>query len=102
MAALAAARQNKFHEMARVLFKNYKKLSDATIIKCAEEVGLDMKKFNKDYKDPALKQAINQDMRLGKTVKVRGVPAIFINGRTAKNRSIGGFSKMVEEELKKK
>jgi protein-disulfide isomerase len=101
LAALAAAKQNKFREMSDILFKNQSKLSDATILQCAQDVGLNMEQFNKDYNDPSLKKEIQQDMKLGQTVKVRGVPAIFINGRIAKNRSVEGFSQMVEEELKK-
>ena len=49
--------------------------------------------------DPALKDIIRQDMALGKTLKVRGVPALFINGKGVKNRSLTALSSMVEEEL---
>jgi protein-disulfide isomerase len=101
IAALAAARQNKYQELTKVLLNDYKKLNDEIIKKHAEDTGLDMEKFNKAYNDPSLKKHVQEDMQLGSSVKVRGVPAIFINGRVAKQRSIQGFSQMVEQELKK-
>ena len=102
IAALAADKQGKYEELTVVLLKNFKGLNDESIKKHAEEVGLNMEQFNKDMSDPALKQQVQGDMQLGNSVKVRGVPAIFINGRTAKQRSLEGFSAMVEQELKKK
>ena len=102
LAALAAARQNKYQELTKVLLKNFKTLSDASIKKHAEVVGLDLEKFSKACNDPALKKHVMEDMKLGSSVNVRGVPAIFINGRFAKQRSFQGFSQMVEQELKKK
>ena len=102
LAALAANKQGKYEELTVVLLKNFKSLNDETIKKHAEEVGLNMEQFNKDMSDPALKKQVQGDMQLGSSVKVRGVPAIFINGRTAKQRSLEGFSQIVEQELKKK
>ena len=101
IAALAAAKQNKYQEITKILLKNYKKLNDNTIKKHAEETGLDIEKFNKAYNDPSLKKIVKQDMNLGRKVKVRGVPAIFINGRTVKSRTLKALSQMVESELKK-
>jgi len=101
-AALAAAKQDKYYEISKVFLKNYKKLNDETIKKYAEETGLDMQKFEKDYNDPSLSKIVSQDVSLGKRVKVRGVPALFINGRSAKKRSLSVLSKMVEQELKER
>ncbi len=101
VAALAAARQDKYNEITKALLKNYRKLNNETIKKCAEEAGLDMQKFDQDFNDPALNKIISQDMRLGSHVKVRGVPALYINGKPVKNRSISGLSQMVEDDLEK-
>jgi hypothetical protein len=32
---------------------------------------------------------------------VRGVPAVFINGRQLKQRSLEGFSEIIDKELEK-
>ena len=102
IAALASAKQNKYNEITKIFLANYKKINDATIKKHAEEAGLDMEKFNEAINDPALKKQVQQDMKLGRSVGVRGVPALYINGRLVKDRSLKGFSQMVEQELKKK
>ncbi len=99
--ALAAARQDKYAEILPVLFKNFRKLKDETLKKHAKEVGLDMQQFEKDLKDPKLKKQVQDDMRLGRSVKVRGVPAVFINGRNVKTRSLSALSNMIKKELKK-
>jgi hypothetical protein len=35
------------------------------------------------------------------SINVRGVPAMFLNGRVVKDRSVQGLSSMIDEELKK-
>ena len=102
LAALAASRQKKYREMTRVLFKNFSKLNDETLKRHAADIGLDMERFQKDRLDGAVAELIQQDLQSGKRVKVRGVPALFINGVRAKRRSINDLSRMVEKELKRK
>jgi protein-disulfide isomerase len=101
IASLAAAKQNKCLELSQLMFKDYKKLNDALIRTLAEKAGLDMATFDKDIKDPALKKTITAEMKLGKTVGVRGVPALFINGKPTKRaRSAPALSKMIEQAIK--
>lgn len=100
-ASLAAARQDKCLEMSRLLFKEARKLSDTVIRKQAETAGLDMTQFDRDYKDPALEKIVNSDYQMGIQAKVRGVPAIFVNGKPAKRaRSLPALSEMIDKELK--
>jgi len=101
LAALAGARQNKYQEITRALMSDFQNLSDESIKKQAETAGLDMTKFNAAYNDPALKKQIDEDKQLGMSINVRGVPAMFLNGRVVKDRSIQGLSNMIDEELKK-
>ncbi|MCD4723046.1 MAG: DsbA family protein [Desulfobacula sp.] len=102
VAALAAANQEKYREISKIFFQNYNKLNDEKIKFLALETGLDMEKFEKDLKDPSINTKINFDVRLAQKVKVRGVPAIFINGKLVKNRSIDAMSRMIDKELDKK
>jgi protein-disulfide isomerase len=60
-----------------------------------------MAKFNAALSDPAIKKQIDEDRQLGMNISVRGVPAMFLNRRAVKDRSIQGLSAMVDEELKK-
>ncbi|MGA1875385.1 MAG: thioredoxin domain-containing protein [bacterium] len=99
LAALAAARQDKYAEVTRAFFKNYSGLNEQTVKKYAEEAGV--KDLEAALNDPSLQNIISQDVAVGAKVKVRGVPALFVNGRVVKNRSLAGLSQMVENELKK-
>ncbi len=101
MAALAASRQNKYQELIALLLRNYRTLNDEVIKKYAEEVGLDMKQFEKDYADPSLNDMINKDMALGRKANVRGVPAVFINGKFVTIRSFNSLIQAVETEIEK-
>ena len=101
IASLAAAKQNKCRELTQLLFKDYKKLNKELIRTLAEKAGLDMAAFDKDIKDPALSRVIDAEMKLGKKVGVRGVPAIYVNGKPAKRaRSLQGLSSMIDSALK--
>ncbi len=101
IASLAAAKQNKCLELSQLMFKDYKKLNAALIRTLAEKAGLDMAAFDKDIKDPALSKMIDNEMKQGKSVGVRGVPALYINGKPTKRaRSLPALSKMIEDVLK--
>ena len=79
---------------------NYKDLNEKTIKEYAKKVGLDENIFKKATDDPSLNNIINQDIKLGSRLKVRGVPTLFINGRRIKNRSLNALTEMIEKCLK--
>jgi protein-disulfide isomerase len=101
-AALAAHSQKKFWEFHIKLFENYQKLNDAKIREIAKELGLDMEKFNKEMNDTAIQNLIARDVKDGRQAGVRGIPAVFINGKVLKNRNFQGFQKIIETQLNKK
>ena len=100
-AALAANTQGKFWEFHDRLFKNYKNLNDTKIQEIAKELALDMDRFNKDMKDPAIQKLIIRDVKDAQKAGVRGIPTVFIGGKLLKTRSLQGFQRMIEAELKK-
>lgn len=100
LAALAADRQGKFWEFHDLLFANYRDLDDEKVREFARELNLDMEKFESDWSDPRLSAQIQSDTRQGSQAGVRGTPTVFINGRRLKDRSLEGFSKMIDEALK--
>lgn len=101
-AALAAHRQGKFWEFHGMLFKNYKALDDEKIQEIARGLNLDMDTFHGDMGSPAIQMLIKRDIRNGREVGLRGIPAFFINGKNLKKRTPEGFQEMIEAELKKK
>jgi len=101
LAALAAANQGKYKEISTVLFKNFKNLNDDSIKQYAKAIGLDMATYEKDIKAPSIRKIITMDTNAARRFKVRGVPAIFINGRMIRGRSFGSFEQIIKKELKK-
>ena len=100
-AALAAERQGKFWEFHDELFKHYRSLNDKKILDIAQKMGLDEAQFNKDRKDPEILVKINLDYEEGQKIEVKGIPAVFMNGRRIKNRDMRNLKDMVEKQLEK-
>ncbi|NIM97001.1 MAG: thioredoxin domain-containing protein [candidate division Zixibacteria bacterium] len=100
-AALSAHRQGKFWEYHARLFKNHQNLNDAVFEILAQELGLDLEKFQRDMKDSAIERLIIRDMRDGQKAGVRGTPTVFINGKRVKNRNLQTIEAMIKAELEK-
>lgn len=101
VAALAAGEQGKFWEYHDRIFNDYKKISEAFLVETAEQIGLDMEKFSAARGRADLAAAVNSDLQEGSGAGVRGTPTIFINGRRLTQRSLEGFSAMIDSELGK-
>lgn len=101
-AALAAGKQGKFWELHDRLFQNYNRLNDQVVQEQAQQLGLDIQKFNKDMNDPQIMQVINQDMQDGAKAGVRGTPTLFVNGSLLRNTNLEGFQAAIDKELEKK
>ena len=100
IAALAAEKQGKFWEFHDLLFKDYNRLNEQKIEEIAQQLKLNMEKFDKDRKDPQIMAMINRDLAEGNQAGVRGTPTVFINGRLLRNRSMAGFQELIEKALK--
>ncbi len=100
-AVMAADRQGQFWAFHDRLMENYNRLSDQKVQEIAQALNLDEEQLKKDMNDPKTAARINQDLRDGKNAGVRGTPAIFINGRRLKNRSLEGFKAVIGKELAK-
>ena len=97
-AALAAGEQGKYWEMLDGLLKNSSSLNEKQFNTLAKDLGLNVKKFQKDYKDKDTQwqEHIQKDISLGNKVEVRGTPTIYINGRKTKARSLDSFKSEIE------
>lgn len=101
-AAVAAQKQGKFWEMHALLFANFRQLQPEKIKELAQQLGLDMAKFEADMNSPEAQNAIQEDQKLATSVQLRGTPTIFVNGKLIQDRSIDGFKKTIDEVLKAK
>jgi protein-disulfide isomerase len=100
LTALAANQQGKFWEVHDLLFENYNSLNPKKIDDLAAQTGLDMEQLKKDRIDPQLNALVSRDISEGTAIGVRGTPTIFINGRLLPERSMAGFSRLIEDELR--
>jgi protein-disulfide isomerase len=103
MATLAARKQGKFWEMHDKIFESQANLGDGKggnrFSEFAKEIGLDVARFEKDLKDPALEEILVKDAKDGADAQVTGTPSLYLNGRKVLDRSFEGFKKMIDAEL---
>jgi len=100
--ALAASRQNKYRELTALYLKQFKSLNAESLRSYAQEVGVDVPALEKDAKDPLIAKIMEMDVKLARDADVRGVPALFVNGRKVKVRSFDAISQMIAKEIAKK
>ena len=102
IATLAAHRQGKFWPYHDLLFENAKQLGPKGLRDWARVAELDMDRFEKDLKDPALAQAVQRDVIDGKRAGVRGTPAVYLNGRRILSQdftSVEGLTKIIQKTV---
>ncbi|MFV0388956.1 MAG: DsbA family protein [Pyrinomonadaceae bacterium] len=91
IAADAANAQGKFFEYTQKLYANQGELDEASLIKYAGEVGLDVKKFEKDLKNPVFVAEVEKDIADGEKYGVGSTPTIFVNGIKVRSLSEESF-----------
>jgi protein-disulfide isomerase len=80
-AAEAAARQDKFWEMHDAIYENQDQLSDAFLFYLAEQIGLDVDRFQQDLENETIVQKVEDDFESGVRSGVNGTPSFFVNGQ---------------------
>lgn len=100
-AAFAAGQQGKYEEMVEGLLKNGQNLSEETFKNVAQEIGINVGQFLKDYqgKDAEWEKYIEADISLGSEVGVRGTPTYYINGRKTNARDVNGWKSEIDKIL---
>lgn len=100
-AALAAHKQGKFWEYHDALWKNQATLGEKTYVKIAQDLKLDMAKFNKDRASDEVKQQVEADLADAETVGARGTPHFVINGEAMSGAlPADAFSRVIDTKLK--
>jgi len=80
LAAWAAMQQNKFWQYYDGLFDQQSKLGEELYLELANNLKLDIARFNRDRQSKEAKEAIKKDFELGKSLGVRGTPSFVVNG----------------------
>ena len=80
LAAEGAAAQGRFWEMHDVLFHRQKALEDDDLRRYADELGLDLVRFDRDRAGEAAFERVERDYRSGlESGQVLGTPTLFID-----------------------
>jgi protein-disulfide isomerase len=99
-AFMAAHRQGKAWPMHDKLFASQQALSPPDLERYAREVGLDLARFQRDLRDPALDKLVRDDEALAMRVGAQGTPAFFVNGREpAAARDFAGWKTIIDTEI---
>lgn len=100
-AALAAHQQGKFWEYHEKIWANTQNLDDATLIRIAEELKLNMKRFNADRNSQKITAMVQTDLEDAAKVDARGTPFFFINGTPMSGaQPTEEFRKVIDAALK--
>ncbi|MDE2221719.1 MAG: thioredoxin domain-containing protein [Candidatus Omnitrophica bacterium] len=102
--AMAANEQGKFQGMMESLLANGGDVSDAKIKEYAQNLGLNYNKLMADYKnqDARWTKQIDDDLKLGADVDVRGTPTFYLDGRKTNARDLESFKAQIDPILANK
>ena len=80
-AAEAAGRQGRFWEMHDSLLEDQGHLDDPHLWRRAEQLGLDLERFEADRRSQAVAERVERDFRSGIRAGVTTTPTQFVGGR---------------------
>lgn len=107
-AAEAAAKQNKFWGMYDLLYQRQQIWSQSNnpvqvMDDYATELGINVERFQKDFKSAEVNAIINADKEKGDKAGVKGTPSFFINNKELDLKNIKtpeDFNKKIDEAIK--
>jgi len=99
--AMAANEQGKFQGMMEALLNNGGDVSDGKIKEYAQSLNLDYNKLMADYKnkDAQWEKQVQDDLKMGASVDVRGTPTFYLNGRKTNARDLATFKTQIDAIL---
>ena len=99
-ASMAAHAQGKFWEYADKLFENQQALEHDNLVAYAQELELDMGKFNAALDNHEYKDRVGRDASEASDVNVSGTPTFFINGKLMSGgKAFEDFKSAIDAEL---
>jgi len=103
--AEAAGKQGKFWEMHDLIFQNQSDWSEEKNVailfaKYAQDIGLDLARFQTDIASDDIKAKIENDYKSGVKAGVNSTPSFFLNGKKMDNpRNYDEFKNAIEQTL---
>jgi protein-disulfide isomerase len=99
-AALAAESEGKFWDMHDRLCENFNRLDRSDLEKHAQEIGLDLKRFQQALDTRVYKVRVEQDLAVAAQIGVRGTPTFYINGRLLSGaQPLEAFQEIIDDEI---
>ncbi len=101
----AARKQNRYFETLEVLYKYQPEWGDHhnprpdLVWKFLEEVDVNIEQIRADMNDPSALANIEQDIKDLETLKVRGTPTFFVNGKPLPSFGLEPLKKLIRDEL---
>jgi protein-disulfide isomerase len=80
-AALAAGEQGRFWEMHDLLFANHSHIKLPDLVLYAQQLHLDVPRFQKALKNGRFRQVIDDDAAMARGLGITATPTFFINGQ---------------------
>ena len=97
MAARAAQEQGKFWEYHDVLYANGGPFDDAALLRYAGEAGLDVGRFEREYRSGRYERVVEEVFRQGQEAGIPGTPVFFVNGEAiAGTQSVEAYAEAIE------
>ncbi len=97
VAARAAQEQGKFWEYHDVLYANGGPFDDASLLRYAEEAGLDVERFEREFRSGRYEAVVEEVFRQGQEAGVPGTPLFFVNGEPiAGTHSVEVYAEAIE------
>lgn len=111
-AAEAASQQGKFWEMHDLLYQTADPSGQSGWVvsknvteifnKYAQQLGLNVDQFKKDFSSGKVNDAINADLAEGNKLGVTGTPSFYLNGKKIEvNNDVASFKKVIDAEIAK-
>jgi protein-disulfide isomerase len=79
--ALAAKMQGKYWEFHRAMLENQGQANEASALRVAEKLGLDMARIKKDMASPEVKKEIEDTRQLATKMGIQGTPHFIVGDR---------------------
>lgn len=101
----SAARQGKFEEMYKRMYETQSEWGESQDSKAAlfrtfaEDLGLDMAKYDADVKSPEVAARVQKDIEDGARLGVSGTPTFFLNGKQITPESAEDFVQAIDDAL---
>lgn len=102
IAAMAAQKQDMFWLYHDMLFDEGLNLTEKRLTEIAEELNLNMEKFERDYHAPEMVDRIRKDIAEAVALGVDGTPSLFVNGSMLRDWTPDGIEKAIQDVMGKK